>query len=480
MHIVIYKYVMQSGEMQRPFSTMPLQAFMEPSEWLIFNEEVANVAAGYPDITGVLAIGSLVQSFRPPVNFYENQRSGPLSVAYESIRHPERRKVFPSNRSDLDIWVAVRDTKESANAEHAVSIAGIALLEELASGAVQRGTSQWGRKKEAAFNAYYKNPALYPRSFTTTAHQGAQPWMATRFKTMVEQAVLHRLPGFAERIARFTEHKIPGDFLEVRAFPESVFNLRPDDVPILGDGKDRQPFPRIADEQWIGQSHASSVLYAADGVGIYPFTSEGRVLGREIHDYMLSREPGPAGRSYGAVLLKPDAIENNQVTIIKEKIVEGVTRFSGKIVLERLFDGLTFEQVKAMYPSLSGQDLDDTTKYLASGRSLGLVIQADIGQDEMLQEVGAIKGPRVGDRTEERLLEGRKLDGSVRDLLPLPGDEDKYRALLPTLFRRKIEPSHRFTTEEYAYYSQNLIHSPDNVIELKGLLNVLGFEGPRC
>lgn len=480
MHTIIYKQVMQSGEMQRPFSTMPLQAFMEPSEWLIFNEEVANVAEGYPDITGVLAIGSLVQSFRPPVNFYENQRSGPLGVAYESVRHPERRKVFPSNRSDLDIWVVLKDTKESANAEHAVSIGGIALLEELASGTTQRGTAQWSRKKEAAFNAFYKNSDLYPRGFTTTAHQGAQPWMATRFKAMVEQAVLHRIPGFAERIARFTEHKIPGDFLEVRAFPESVFNLRPDDVVIPGAGKDRQPFPRIADEQWIGPSHASSVLYAADGVSIYPFAGEGRVLGQEIHDYIQCREPDPTGRSYGAVLLKPDAIENNQVAIIKEKIVEGIAEFSGKVVLERLFDGLTFEQVKAIYPSLSGQDLDDATKYLASGRTLGLVIQADISQDRMLQEVGAIKGPRVGDRTEDRLLEGRKLDGSIRDLLPLPGDEAKYRTLLPTLFRRKVEAGHRFTAEEYAYYSRNLIHSPDNVIELKGLLNVLGFEEPRC
>ena len=303
--------------------------------------------------------------------------------------------------------------------------------------------------------------------------------MASRFKAMVEQALLHRVPDFVGRIARFTEKKIPGNFLEVRAFPESVFNLRPDDVAVPGDGKDRQPFPRIADEQWISPSHASSVLYAADGVSIYPFVGEGRILGQEIHDYIQTREPGPTNRSYGAVLLKPDAIENNQVTIIKEKIVEGASRFSGKVIMERLFEGLTFEQVKEMYPSLSGQDLEDTIKYLASGRSLGLVIQADISQDRMLREIGAIKGPRVGDRTEAQLFEGRRLDGSVRDLLPLPGDEAKYRALLPTLFRRKVEADHRFTTEEYAYYSRNLIHSPDNVIELKGLLGVMGFEEPR-
>lgn len=465
--------------MQRPFNTMPLQSFMDPSEWLIFNEEVATVAAGFPDITGVLAIGSLVQSFRPPINFYENQRSGPLGVAYESIRHPERRKVFPSNHSDLDIWVAVRDTKESAGIEQAVSLGGISLLEELASGRVQRGTPQWGRKKEAAFNAYYKNPDLYPRGFTTTAHDGAQPWMATRFKSMVEQALLHRTPDFVDRIARFTEKKIPGNFLEVRAFPESVFNLRPDDVAVPGDGEDRQPFPRIADEQWIGPSHASRVLHAADGAGIYPFAGEGRILGQAIHDYIQSREPGSRSRSYGAVLLKPDAIENNQVAIIKAKIIEGVARFSGKVVMERLFEGLTFEQVRIMYPSLSGQDLEETAIYLAGGRSLGLVIQGDISQDRMLHEVDAIKGPRVGDRTEARLLEGRRLVGSVRDLLPLPGDEEKYRALLPALFRRRIETGHRFTDEEYAYYSRNLIHSPDNVIELQGLLDVMGFEGPR-
>lgn len=122
------------------------------------------------------------------------------------------------------------------------------------------------------------------------------------------------------------------------------------------------------------------------------------------------------------------------------------------------------------------QDLEDVGRYLASGRCIGLVIEGSLNNEQMLHELAVIKGPRVGDRDESRLLEGRKLDGAIRDLLPLPGDEDLYQSLLPTLFRRKIDPTHRFTSEEYAYYSRNLVHSPDNSLELKGLLKVIGCE----
>jgi len=80
----------------------------------------------------------------------------------------------------------------------------------------------------------------------------------------------------------------------------------------------------------------------------------------------------------------------------------------------------------------------------------------------------------LADRDDDRLLEGRITGGSIRDLLPLPADENKYRALMPSLFRRKTDPTHKFTPDEYTYYSRNLIHSPDNMIELKGLLDIVG------
>ena len=458
----------------RSLDSMALQAFMDPSEWYIFNEQVQESAYNFPDITGVLAIGSLIQSFRPPSYFSEPRRTGPLGMAYEAVRNPERRKIFPNNNSDLDIWVAVRDTAESFKAEQPVSLGAVALLEELAAGEVQRGTRQWHNKKFSAFGGFYKQVDLYPRTFRSSNDED-EPWMASRFTNILEQSIMEKLPDFVQRVARFTDKKIPGGFLEVRAFPESTYNLRPDDVPMEDGIKDRQPFPRIADEQWIGPNHASHILYNSDQSTIYPFQQNGRVLGVDIGTYISSKEEVAREHSYGGIILKPDAINRNQVSIIREKIQKGIATFSGKIAVERALQ-LSPADIREIYPSLSGQDLHDAIEYLTEGKNLGIIVEAPVSEEQMIHELSKIKGLRVGDRNEERLMEGRILDGAIRDLLPLPGDEALYARLLPTLFKRKIDPEHRFTLDEYAYYSRNLAHTPDNIIELRGLLKVVAPE----
>ncbi len=458
----------------RSLESMALQAFMDPSEWYIFNEQVQEAASNFPDITGVLAIGSLVQSFRPPAYFSEPRRTGSLGMAYEAIRQPERRKIFPNGNSDLDIWIAVRDTADSFKAEKPLNLGAVALLEELSAGEVQRGTRQWHNKKWSAFGGYYKQPNFYPKSFTV-ANDEDEPWMASRFTSILEQSLVKKIPDFVERVGRFTDKKIPGGFLEVRAFPESTYNLRPDDVMMEEGIKDRQPFPRIADEQWIGPDHASYILYNSDRSTIYPYVLDGRILGERIASYMESRGDGASEKSYGALLIKPDAIQRNQVSIIREKINVGIASFAGKIVVERLLH-LSPADIREIYPSLSGQDLHDATEYLTEGQNLGIVVEGHIPEEGMIHELSQIKGVRVGDRSEERLIEGRILDGAIRDLLPLPGDEARYARILPTLFKRKVDPQHRFNAEEYSYYSRNLAHSPDNIVELKGLLRVIAPE----
>ena len=105
-----------------------------------------------------------------------------------------------------------------------------------------------------------------------------------------------------------------------------------------------------------------------------------------------------------------------------------------------------------------------------------LVLEGKLSEKDMILKLRKIKGPRVADRTDRRLLEERIVDGSIRDLIPFPGDIDKYTAILPTLFRRRSDPTNRFTPEEYSYYFKNLIHSPDNsLLELRELLNIAGF-----
>ncbi len=300
--------------------------------------------------------------------------------------------------------------------------------------------------------------------------------MAANFKQHLESTILEHLPDFVERVNKFTSKAIPGDFLEIRAYPESVFNLRPDQIMMEGDILDREPFPQIGDDQWISPDHSSAVLYSSDESTIYPFRLDGRIVGEDISRYILSHvEQDLAHRAVGAILLKPDALDRNQVGAIKEILRSKIAKFGGKIVFEKLLRGLTYDQVVEVYPALSGEDLRDAAEYLGSGPNLGIVIEGPLDAAGVMKKINDIKGPRVGDRSIERLLEGRITDGTLRDLLPVPGDESLYHDLLPKILERKANPDVRFTKDQYAYYSRNLVHSPDNAIELRGLLNVIGY-----
>jgi nucleoside diphosphate kinase len=264
----------------------------------------------------------------------------------------------------------------------------------------------------------------------------------------------------------------------VRAFPESLFHLRPDDVVTPDGFKDREPFPRIADKQWIGQEYSSYVLFDTEDTTIYPFKEKGRILGNDIDQFISEQDNLPDGKSYGCILLKPDAIKRDQAQIIKQKIVDGISKADGKIVVEKNIDKLSDDDVEKMYPMLQGEDLSDAKKYLSSGPIVAYLIEAPISQLDMFNLLSEIKGPRLSDRTNARLVEGRIEDGAIRDLIPLLGDEALYDSLIPTILRKRRDSEARFSKEQYAYYSRNLAHTPDNSVEMHGLLKATGIKLP--
>lgn len=456
---------------------MPIQALLSSTEWRILNEQVEHVSKKYSDILGVLAVGSFVQTFRPAPDYYSQRRNGALGHTYEAFRGTERRKVFPSENSDLDIWICLRDTEESTAARRIVELGGMALLEELAQGTILKGTAQWYSKKQTAFHDHYKNSKLYPTAFSY--QNGPEPWLANRFKEELEDAIAYHLPEFRSNVNNFTNKQIPGDFLEVRAYPESLFHLRPDQN-IMEDGiEDRAPFPRIADDQWLNPNYESFIMYNTEEISIYPFKPNGEILGSAIDEHIYEGELPTGQKSYGGILLKPDAVERGQVSLIMDKIKNRIAAFNGKIILEQEYTNITENDVASIYPLLRGQDLIDATVYLTSGSVIGIIIESSLPQDEMLRAINAIKGPRMGDRSESRLIEGRIIDGGIRDLPPLPGDEQKYLELLKDIRARNKNPAHRFTDTQYQYYSRNLAHTPDNTVELKGLLSFMNFIRPR-
>lgn len=439
------------------------------NEFEDFCQEIKIIASRNARIMGVLAIGSMVQT-ETPDDFYIPLRSGRLSSAYETVRRPLRRKIGPSRNSDLDIWVCTKDNDFSRKSRRIVELGGMALLEELAAGTLKKGTNHWRNKKLEVFGRYYKKTNLYDLD---SGDIDREPWMAHDFKRQVEDAMIKTMPKFVERVNETMNKRIPGDFIEVRAFPESLFHLRPDESNLEGGIEDRAPFPRIADEQWISAGHNAFVFYAREGVSIYPFVEDGDVLGSRIDRHIRRMENIENNKtSIGGILLKPDALTSGQLEIIKEKIAGKLNEYGGKIIQERLIDKLTEGQIETLYPLINPDDLRELRDYLQSGSVIAMLVELPSDPFAVFQIVNSIKGPRVGDRPIERLYEGRRTDLAVRDLLPLPGDEGVYGELIDTILKRRSDPTVRFSDAAYRYYSRNLMHTPDNSIELGGLVSL--------
>lgn len=445
---------------------LPLESYAGENGLGRLEEIVDTVARRHKDVIGVLAVGSMVQG-PPPPDFYSNNRPGSLGIAYESIRRPERRRATHGVDSDLDLWICTRNTELSKRARLKVEMGGAALLEELASGTLKRGTAHWRDKKLSFFGEYYKNPELYKNNQN-------DPWMAHEFKSELEDLIVDLMPELVNNVSGSMNRSIPGNFLEIRAFPESLFHLRPDESVLSNGSEDRAPFPRIVDSQWIDVRHNAHVLFNR-GVEIYPFMEEGDRLGSYIEEHIFDySERENDIESLGAMMIKPDAMSSASVLAdVRQKIFESINKYGGEVVGEKLINRLTDQQIEAIYPLMSNDDYRDLKDYLQSGPVTIIVIKLPLGIRDIFPTINAIKGPRVGDRSTDRLYEGRREDLAIRDLIPLPGDEHRYNKLISTILRKRYDPSHRFSSEDYSYYSRNLVHTPDNTIELKGVLDIV-------
>lgn len=450
------------------------QDLFSTEEYTLFLSAVQNTAQNFTDIIGVLGVGSLFKPERTPDDFFISRYNTPRGIAYEKIRNPSRRRLAIREGTDLDIWICTRDNNNSRSAQEKVELGAIALLSELVSGTLKWGSGHWHNKKIAVFGQYYKNPEFYSKEFIAS-NNGSEPWMAHQFKSMLEEYVIKHMPNLVEKVNNLFDKKIPGNFFEIRAFPESLFHLRPDDALMPNLKEDRMPFPRIANDQWISTEHSSFVLYKSDEVTIYPFKENGRILGSRILDFLLVDDAVNTGMSYGSLVIKPDAISKKQLDIIMAKIYSGIATFNGRIVARKSLKPVTDANIEIIYPLLQGRDLQEVKDYLIGNEIIILIIEADLSTPELFKRINKIKGPRLFDRSYERLMEGRILNGGIRDLLPIPGEENLYRAIIPTILAKKADSSVRFSDEDYKYYAQNLIHSPDNEIELQGLFQLVGF-----
>ena len=98
------------------------------SEEELFLQAVCDAVKNFPDIIGVLAVGSLIQPIETPDGFFISRYSTPRGFVYERIRNSGRRRFAVREGSDLDLWLCTKDTDISYSAREKVELGGIALL----------------------------------------------------------------------------------------------------------------------------------------------------------------------------------------------------------------------------------------------------------------------------------------------------------------------------------------------------------------
>lgn len=244
---------------------------------------VQEISAKYPDILGVLIVGSFVQQLLLPFTpSYES-----LSIkrqAMHLIHKYQRRRICPRPSSDFDIWICLKNLPEHNHLENDIDANGIELIRQLSKQLDIHGTKKWVKMKKRAFNKYYKNGLHYSKEWVKA--NGCQPWLATQWKKELEDRFVVELPENALRINQYFDNKVPGTFFEVRAFPEFAFHLKPE-ATSLAEGEDRTPFPRIVNEDWLDVDVNTIVLYKSDTVNertAYPFGN--RRQGLQIKEFI--------------------------------------------------------------------------------------------------------------------------------------------------------------------------------------------------
>jgi hypothetical protein len=255
-----------------------LQSIFDEDEFIQFKDIVRGVGTGYQEIVGVMAIGSMCQRLRLPSP--ATPPSNSRLATYDIIRNPARRRMFPCIDSDLDLWVCTKDEDKYTSAEKEVSERAITLIDWLVANPEKHLTEEWVKLKQTAFSELYKQDYLYSKSWVL--RNGDKPWLAEDFKGKLIGELQSQMPEIVQRVNSSFTKKVEGGFFEVRAFPASVFNLRPEDIVVNGT-EDRSPFPRVVNEDWLDINSNVFVLYdSRTQDSIYPFDPNGRKLGGEI------------------------------------------------------------------------------------------------------------------------------------------------------------------------------------------------------
>lgn len=176
----------------------------------------------------------------------------------------------------------------------------------------------------------------------------------------------------------------------------------------------------------------------------------------------------------GFCLLKPDAvawgIAEYLIAYLSEIMLINCEADLGIVTLVQLND---LTDILTIYPSLDEPTHQAMTKYMSSGPSVLVTFHSrnKLSEIDLWKFLTKIKGKTMWNWTPEQLEAQVGIQGFIRGLVPLPGTEMIFDSIIS-----KVKEKQRLTDEEYFYYLQNLIHTPDTAQEVAGLLSFLDKE----
>ena len=261
------------------FEQSTLQLLFSKEEYCQFSEIVAELCSTFPDIKGAFITGSLTQKIGLPDPPASNEDLGDLAKAYASIVGRTRRKLFPHIDSDLDFWILTEEQEGNERIPNILNERALDLLQWYSSQDKEVDLVEWIHLKRQAFDEFYKKPFLYSERWLATS---PNPAHAIGFKRVLEEKIGNSLPKLKAKIDYYFRKSFPGQFIETRSFPSSVFNLKTERIPVM-NSEDRTPFPFYL-KDWVDLERNCLILYSSseDTSSIYPFNPDGIVPGGKI------------------------------------------------------------------------------------------------------------------------------------------------------------------------------------------------------
>lgn len=221
-----------------------------------------------PQILGILATGSLFQykDYLDFQEFPERQHNN-----YFAVDSAKCRNLGFSKSSDVDIWVTLKDHNLSSTIRAELDEMSIELMDSYSS----LDLDTWAAECQQRFGKYCKNPEHY--SVDWIAKNRGSFWESEVLQADAINRMTERMPEFCSRYNYFFDTSL-NQFLEIRAFPESLLNVKL--ATVNATKYDRVPIP-IWLRSWLTEFN-THVLYSSDESNIFPFKEDGIILGDKI------------------------------------------------------------------------------------------------------------------------------------------------------------------------------------------------------